>query len=207
MIKINSTYIMSLSKNLDLDDEIDNNDTDNYITPNKNLDYIITPEHKIVKNILSKKERKKKSSTLIDNPIDKHTQDRFDTIGIDTKDIQNFVEQYKEYKNNFGKISPYNYICQHYSDKLSEFLENHYSTNKEPLIHFIKDKINEIQLKARELNISNTIFDYLSEAQIKKILYIISRKRTVGKAIEYLYQACLYGDGLDIKFSKGRKRS
>lgn len=120
--------------------------------------------------------------------------------------INSFIEKYKDYKNEFGKISAYDYICKSCSSQLSSFLDNHYSPNKDILLNLVKEKILEIQGEARSLGIPSSIYDYLSDEQIHETLTIINKKRTIGAAVNYLYSATLYGSGLDVKMSRGRKR-
>ena len=124
---------------------------------------------------------------------------RIDDDNIDN--INAFEDLYGEYKNLYGKISAYEYICK---DKQIDSL---LTASKEEIKQFVLTKIYEIQGKARDLNISSKIYNYLSDEQINETALYIDQSKSPEDAINYLYQACLYGNGMDVKFSRGRKRN
>lgn len=101
--------------------------------------------------------------------------------------IQKFEEKYGEYKNFYGKITAYEYVCQ--SPQI------HKVTTKEEVKNFTLQKINEIQKEAKELNISSKIYHYLSDDVINKIIKYIDEAKNLADAINYLYQICLKNNG------------
>lgn len=102
------------------------------------------------------------------------------------ENIIQFEEKYGEFKNIFGRISAYEYICQDY--KLYPLLK---SNNRDEIKSFILNKIQIIQKDAEELNISLNLYDYLNEEQINEISDIIINAQTDVDILDYLYQSCL----------------
>lgn len=120
---------------------------------------------------------------------------RINRIDDDNADgILQFEELYGDYKNFYGKISAYEFICK---DKYLHVLIE--KNDKKKIKDFIAKKINTIQQSAKNLNISSKTYHYLSEEQINNLLQCVDEAKTVKDAINHLYQICLYSDGLNIQ--------
>ena len=119
---------------------------------------------------------------------------------IDEENIDNIVHfeaEFGEYKNIYGRISPYEFICQDY--KLYQLLNN----DKNIIKSFIINKIDLIQTTAKKLNILSSLYDYLNEDRINELINTIDNANNNIDIIDYLYQACF------INFNKSaivRKR-
>lgn len=103
-----------------------------------------------------------------------------------TENIMQFEEKYGEFKNIFGRISVYEYICQDY--QLYPLLKRN---NRDEIKSFILNKIQTIQNDAESLNIPFNLYDYLSEEQLNEISDIIINSNTDVDILDYLYQSCL----------------
>jgi len=115
---------------------------------------------------------------------------------IDEDNAENniqFEEKYGEYKNIFGKISAYEYICQDY--QLYSLLK---SNDKNKIKSFILNKIQTIQNDANNLNISLNLYDYLNKEQINEIINIIIDSPETINILDYLYQSCFKHDNKSI---------
>lgn len=190
MIKINSKKMMQLHKDInmlldDVEDKNDMNDDNIHYCFNKQYNsHIITPRNDTTIKLKSLSENN-------------------DIVIFDTDKVKQFINKYKKYKNNSGKISPYEYICKNSSDQLSILLDNHNSPNKDELKQLVINKINEIQNEAKQLNISIDDFIYLDDNQIKNILFNIDTKKNIGQAVDYLYQMALENNELKRKKKRG----
>ena len=117
--------------------------------------------------------------------------------------LEQFKEQYKNYKNHFGKISGFTYICKACAKEFDSILINNGSLNI--LNKMVLNKINNLQNEAKLVKISSKEYNYISDEQLFEISQTIQNAKSIQDAINYLYQACLYGDGLDSK-GQGRGR-
>ena len=186
MIKINSKKMLQFNKDTNIlfkdieEEQRDPAEDDiHYLFNKKYNSHIMTPRNDTtikLKSLSNKKHRVNKAMIVMDN--DK---------------IQQFFHKYQKYKNNFGKISVYEYICKNSSAQLS-LLDNHNSPDKEELKQLIIDKIYEIQDEAYQLNISSENFVYINNNQIQDLLMQIDNKKNIGQAIDYIYQLALINE-------------
>ena len=119
---------------------------------------------------------------------------RIDDDNVDN--ITQFEELYGEYKNFYGKISAYEYVCQN-QQYLNKLIDDKNGTVQQ-VKDFVQNKINEIQSSAKQLNISSKIYNYLNEEQINYIMnYLDNKAINVTDAVNYIYQLCLQSNGMN----------
>ena len=113
---------------------------------------------------------------------------------------QQFIEEHQNYKNNYGKISPYVYVTKKYNDHLNNLLISSEPIDQKMklLTEYINDGFYTLQEKARELKIPSELFDYVAFKNLKKIEIRVLHNKSIHKAISSLYMACLSGDNLAV---------
>ena len=116
------------------------------------------------------------------------------------ENIIQFEDKYGEFKNIFGKISAYEYVCQDY--KLYPLLKEN---NRTKIRSFILNKIHAIQNDAHQLNISSTLYDFLNDEQINEIDDIINTAKTDLDILDYLYKACFYNKNKSKHYIKKKR--
>lgn len=112
------------------------------------------------------------------------------------EDINAFTSEFGEYTNLHGKISPLVYLGKKYADDIVNFMMGNGTKNE--LSSFVESKIHEIQDKAKEMKIPSSVYDACSDNYITKMTTKINRAKNVMKAGEYVYNALLAGDNLNV---------
>ena len=111
-------------------------------------------------------------------------------------EVQAFLDEYAEYKNNFGKISALVYCGKKYADDIANFMVS--GGSKNDLKNLVLNGIAEIQDKAKALNIPSSEFDYCSDNYINRLAATIDKQKNIKSAAKYVYDAILAGDKLTV---------
>lgn len=116
----------------------------------------------------------------------------------DNEAAEAFLEKYDDCRNTIGdKVSPLVIVYKRDMDKIMSM-----SSGRE-ISDFVASEITRLNDEAHEANVPSAAFDYVGK-WLDKMKTIMSKKNK-NKAIEYLSNAVLSGDGLAVCAEKTEK--
>ena len=117
-----------------------------------------------------------------------------------TTQAEQFIKDHEQYRNYFGKISPYIYTISKYATELDNLLVSYQSVEeKQKLLRsYVYDGFYNLPMRAKQLKIPHDIFNYVGLKNQRKIESKVINNKSIQSAISALYMACLAGDKLNV---------